>query len=231
MPVSRASESIVFISASDGKVLRRIADTPLPYARLLFTGRRLAGRGKNDGAVHIWRVVNGEELPRGDAKNYNPSARISFSPDGKTLAVAAWPHLLRLTEVATGHERWKRELERKRGQEYTMVAFLPDGKKLLWQGEDGRSFALWDAGTGELLRSFRASKGKTRFVALSQDGKWIASLDVSGNDPPYWGLWDAATGKEFRKLPAPVGSEIGEPTNPSSRPTAKSWPLQANVTV
>ena len=91
---------------------------------------------------------------------------------------------------------------------------------LAGRGRPGR-FALRDAGTGELLRSFRASKGKTRFVALSQDGKWIASLDVSGNDPPYWGLWDAATGKEFRKLPAPVGSEIGEPNEPVFSPDGK----------
>ena len=112
-------------------------------------------------------------------------------------------------------------MDRKVGQEYTMVAFLPDGKKLLWQGEDNGSFALWDSGTGELLRSFRVPKGKTRPVALSPDGKWIASLDVSGKDPPYWGLWDAATGKEFRKLPAPVGSEIGVSNEPVFSPDGK----------
>ena len=76
---SRASESIVFVRASDGKELRRIADTP-PLMRVCYSpdGGLLAGV-ENNGAVHIWSVVNGEELPRGDAKNNDP-AHVSRSP-------------------------------------------------------------------------------------------------------------------------------------------------------
>ena len=112
-------------------------------------------------------------------------------------------------------------MDRKVGQEYTMVAFLPDGKKLLWQGEDNDSFALGHRDR-RTLRSFRVPKGKTRPVALSPDGKWIASLDVSGKRSALTGAWrDAATGKEFRKLPAPVGSEIGVSKEPVFSPDGK----------
>ena len=112
-----------------------------------------------------------------------------------------------------------------------MVGFSPDGKKLLWMGEDARSFALRDAGTGEPVLLFRVPRGTVHPVAFSPDGKYIASLDSPGDDPPSLGLWDAATGKELRKLPTPARNLEGQPndvTEPVFSPDGK-WLAAASV--
>jgi WD40 repeat protein len=72
------------------------------------------------------------------------------------------------------------------------AAFSPDGALLLSGSTEGM-LKLWDAATGQLLRTFAGQKGPVYCVAFSPDS---ARLVSSGGD--MLKLWDAATGQLLR---------------------------------
>ena len=76
--------------------------------------------------------------------------------------------------------------------EVTSVAFSPDGARVL-SGE-GNKVKLWDAATGQLLRTFEGHSMSVRSVAFSPDGTRV----LSGSDDKTITLLDAATGQLLR---------------------------------
>ncbi len=73
----------------------------------------------------------------------------------------------------------------------TYVAFLPDGRTLLSGGRD-HIVRIWDAGTGDELRSMGGYSGWGWAVSLSPDGRTIA---CGASDDKAVRLWEIATGK------------------------------------
>ncbi len=71
------------------------------------------------------------------------------------------------------------------------VAFAPDGKALASAGDD-RVIRLWDAATGNELRTFTGHADAVNALAFSPDGKTLASASDDGTAR----LWDVATGKQ-----------------------------------
>jgi RNA polymerase sigma factor (sigma-70 family) len=152
-----------------------------------------------DATLRFWDPATGrsERLLRGTFGQMTHAA--TFSPDGKTLAVAAdGGGAVCLLDAASG-----REVQRVKNPAsgwFTSVAFSPDGKTLLiggnrfngtWQG-----FYLWDARTARELRQFKGHTHNVKSVAFSPDGKLVAS----GAEDRSVRLWDPATGKEVRRL-------------------------------
>jgi GTPase SAR1 family protein/predicted MPP superfamily phosphohydrolase len=82
---------------------------------------------------------------------------------------------------------------------FNSVAFSPDGRWLA-SGSSDSSVRLWDASSGELIRSLEGHQDWVRSVAFSQDGRWLAS----GSDDNTVKLWEVETGAEvetYRKIP------------------------------
>jgi RNA polymerase sigma factor (sigma-70 family) len=77
------------------------------------------------------------------------------------------------------------------GQAVSGLAFSHDGDELISCSWDG-TISLWDPASGKEIRRFEGHAGRVHAVALSPDGKVIAS---GGTDGFY--LWDAATGKRL----------------------------------
>src|SRR5207253_9356635 len=63
-------------------------------------------------------------------------------------------------------------------------------------GKDRFAAQLWDAGTGEAIREFRGHTAEVRAVAVSPDGKTLAT---AGDDRTVR-LWELETGQLLRTL-------------------------------
>jgi WD40 repeat protein len=176
-------------------------------------GWALVAKGKDiktgsDGQV-------GDAATGGLAFGYTPKAdaRITwatFSPDGKTLAVATDNGVLELIDGGTGKLR---SAIQSPDRVETVASFSPDGTKLhSWTMNTNRSGGLgmqalrsWDIATGK-MREFEGDVrpsgtsgllgGSPRKSACSRDGKRVAAV---GGGEAVW-VWDAGTGKKVAEL-------------------------------
>jgi WD40 repeat protein len=101
---------------------------------------------------------------------------VAFSPDGRRIVSGSEDRTARVWDAEAGMEIPGLRLEH--GSGVGGVAFSPDGGRIvtgsLERESDGLGEAtLWDAGTGERLRSL-SIPGAVRSVAFSPDGKLIA---------------------------------------------------------
>jgi WD40 repeat protein len=117
------------------------------------------------------------------AASPNHAQALALSPDGRTLAVVSGS-VLHLWDVPAA-----RELRQVNGAERP-IAFAPDGKKIVFGGEDVH---LLEVATGQ---DVLLEKHRTHSLAFSPDGRTLATGDFS----KIARLWDVATSKERLQL-------------------------------
>jgi WD40 repeat protein len=135
-------------------------------------GRRLAS-SDYDGAVRLWDLTDGELLSVLE-RGAGRIAMVTASPDGRLLAVA------------------------RGGRGNSAYA----GGRLLQPLEGESEVTLWDAGTGQVVRSVPGLGHGTTVTAFSGDGARL----VTGSQAGGLALWDVASGERLRVLaeePAP----------------------------
>jgi WD40 repeat protein len=127
---------------------------------------------------------------------------LAFSPDGRTLALAAGDGSIRLWEMPEGRER---SILRGHSRMVRSVAFSPDGKRLVSGSQDG-SVVLWDPIRAEKLREL-VGKGPSPVlvVAFSPDGRTLGLAEVT-NKPGDVILMDPETGAIRSRL---AGHRLG----------------------
>lgn len=141
-----------------------------------------------------WRLTKEPRLWR---KRLPSSAYdVSFSPDKRTVAVAAQDKAIHLFDVTTGSPI--RTLRGHRDQVFS-VAFSPDGQKLAsgtWSG----NIRLWDIKRGR-AQTFKSETHQVWRLAFSPNGKILAS---SGTEKVIH-LWDVTT---LERLTSLEGHEV-----------------------
>jgi WD40 repeat protein len=175
----------------DGAVFEAPGSATLDVA--LTADGKLLARGGADNTVDLWDVASGKKLHT--LKGHTvPILKVTFSPDGKTLASMTGSWLpddvlgeVKLWDVATGKERVALEGHPDRG---SCLAFSPDGKTLASAAGKVR---LWDVQTGKKKLEIRVGASS---LAFSPDGKTLAT--GAGTSVI---LWDVPTGKEKATLP------------------------------
>ena len=128
---------------------------------------------------------------------------IAFRPDGKVLASAGGGHdrTVRLWNVNTRQQIRIFGISLSPTSDF---AFSPDGKILASASgadhvdpkEDVMNIYLWDADTGELLRTLSGHTGPVNDVAFCPDGKILAST----SEDLTVRLWNVSSGQQIRIL-------------------------------
>jgi RNA polymerase sigma factor (sigma-70 family) len=194
-----------------GKQLRevKLLEASLPYlntAAISLDGK-VAALGNYEGTITLWNLATGEPL-RKLTGNDKWIGRLSFSPDGKTLAVASTKadgpekegKTVRLWDVTTGQQL--AELVHAPGTVVNALCFAPTGTILATGGQETTSdkragVHLWNGSTGKLLHRLEGHRQAIASLCFAPDGKTLASL---GGDRTIR-LWNVNTGKELRQLP------------------------------
>jgi RNA polymerase sigma factor (sigma-70 family) len=127
-----------------------------------------------------------------------------FSPDGKTFA-CRWSQIpgVALYEVESGKELrvfpCKYDIASSTGAEAQAIAFSPDGK-LLASGASNDRVHLWDATSGEVVRTLDVPNFGNPAVAFSPDGKMLATARHPKEDNEPITLWEVSSGKMIRQF-------------------------------
>jgi WD40 repeat protein len=179
-------------------------------------GKLLASGGEN---IRLWDLAGGRQVRQIAA----PGTALSFSPDGKLLAlVGRGSRTVHAWDPATGQEVFKLDGPRL----LRAVAFSPDGKTLA-TGDEQATIRLWDVATRRQLHEMDMKSGaESLSLAFSPDGKNLACagawneggipkgitinlqrrVTITGKEGFLLLLWDVATGQEVRRLAGPKAS-------------------------
>jgi len=164
-------------------------------------GQRIVTASR-DRSAKTWSAVTGKELQEFRQGHDFLATNAVFFPDGKKVVTAAADSTTIIWNVATGTQ-----LLMLRGTgPSAAVALSADAKWILTgsnvvqrekTGEAGATQRIctpriWDARTGDLLRTLPAHHAEVTAVAISPDDKLMLTGDRSGQCR----LWDAQTGEE-----------------------------------
>jgi WD40 repeat protein len=192
---------------ASGRELRRLTGHTGAVMRVAFgpDGQRLASAGA-DRTVKLWSVT-GEEALRTFSGHNHLVVAVAFSPDGSSLASASMDGTVKLWDALVNPEK----IELPTGQRSVMHVAFDGSRRLAAGGSDGMVL-VWDVGPPgkpAVPRQTLTLKGHTGLVmrvALSADGKWLASV---GAGDATVKLWDAATGQPLHSFRTrPFGSDL-----------------------
>ena len=169
--------------------------------------------GSEDNTVQVWEVSTGNKLST--IWNTNPSGRVStnvydvaLSPDGELVAIGGhvWSygtphgtHPLNVYKTSTNEILWRAWADT---AWTTAVSFSPDGQTIASGGND-HTIDIWEASSGNRLRTLIGHTDAIRHVAFSADGQLFAS----GSRDKTVRLWDVSA--NYRHLRTLTGHTDG----------------------
>jgi RNA polymerase sigma factor (sigma-70 family) len=207
--VGAFGRSVLLWDTASGKEVRRMEgnDGEIEVLTVSPDGRTLATGGR-DGTVRLWDLATSRQRgqfprklalapdirhPAGGFLQQRGVLALSFSPDGKLLAIAAsGEKTFRIWDTVAG-----KELPAFSGDpgEINTLIFFRDGKTLVSGAQNGM-LHLWDVAGRKKIRHFLGQQSPVLSLALSRDGKTLA---VGGYRTVR--LWDPIDIKELRPFP------------------------------
>jgi WD40 repeat protein/serine/threonine protein kinase len=158
--------------------------------------------GSQDKTARLWETATGK--PVGEPMVHPAAVRaVAFRADGKVIATGCGDNShgeARLWDATTAKPLGPPLLGHR--SEVTVVAFSPDGKRLVTASDDSTA-RLWNADSGQPVGEPLVHQAAVLAAAFRPDGKTVltGSWDHSAR------FWDAATGKPVG-LPLPHESQV-----------------------
>ncbi len=167
----------------DERAIYRVAFSP--------DGRTLASVNP----VRLWDLKTGQQIPTYQDKFNFDSCYLRWAPNGKALVISQFTMPIRLRDAVTGKELCRIAAH----HDWREMVISPDGKILVvLYGQFDPTIHRYDIATGKELLDYPAHGGIVSTVALSPDGRTLASL---GGDQKLR-VWDVETGKQLRETAA-----------------------------
>ncbi|MDJ0798328.1 MAG: WD40 repeat domain-containing protein [Calothrix sp. MO_167.B12] len=212
---------------------KKIQVTPSPWkiARSVAISRdgQIIVSGDDEGEVEFWSPDTGK-LIRTLSAHSNWVQSIAISPDDKTIASGSVDGTIKLW-----HPNGELKSTFTNPKPVYSILWSPDGKTLASGDGDGR-VTLWNQ-DGKLIRSIKAHSSNVVSVAITPNGKIIASRSFGDKQIK---LWNLRTGKLIRSINAgSVGGVNSLAISPDgktlagyfSNQTVKIWLLETGETV
>ncbi len=201
MVIATFDGAVKLLDASTGKEVRvfRGHNTFVNAAAFSPDGKKLV-TGGGEYALKVWDVTTGAELAT--LKGHRSQiVNAVFSPDGKWLATGSADKTARLWAMS----ETLKPVTLPGFLAESATKFSPDGKTLFSIKPDldrqTSEVNMWDTATGKQTGSF-ASKKIVFDLALTPDGRMLATGESNQELDGTVRFWDVATGKELRVLNA-----------------------------
>jgi WD40 repeat protein len=177
---------------ADGKMIRELkghTDT-VDFVAWSPDGKTLASAsGNSDKSVRLWNPEDGKEIKNLGAHKGSVYT-VDFSPDGKLLVSASADATIKIWDVAAKKEQKELKID-KSTDAFTAAKFLKDGK-IVSVGFD-RHVRIWNPADGKEIKKLGPTPDDIFGLALSQDGKKIATAGYGGSLRVWETTGDKAT--------------------------------------
>jgi WD40 repeat protein len=168
------------------------------HAEFFPDGKTVASSGQ-DGTLRLWDSRSGQ-LKRAIQAHASEANWVAVSPDGEMLASAGDDGMVTLWDVAAGRRHRPPSLPHKRP--VVIARFTPDGRSLVTCTRGDSGILVWDLKAAKVRLTIKAEATDVENMAISPDGKLLATVGSGGGFPPtgFANLWDLGTGTRAANL-------------------------------